>query len=126
VKGVLTASDIVPVKKTSKSSDPAIKHVEDESFEAVFKAKVQQHVKREEKYRFNMSKAYSLLWKQCSRELQDKIEGRTDYEFDIQKKPINLLNATKENSLSYTETRYDMSIISDAVRTLFTIRQKDN
>jgi hypothetical protein len=69
---------MMPVKKVSKSSDAATKILEDESFEAVFKAKVQQHVKREDAYHANMSKAYSLLWKQCTRELQDTIEGRSD------------------------------------------------
>lgn len=37
-----------------------------------------------------------------------------------------MLNAIEERSLSYEETRYDMSTISDAVRTLFNIRQKDD
>jgi hypothetical protein len=52
---------MMPVKRTSKVSDPATKQLEDESFEAVFKAKKHQHVKREEVYRSNMSKAFSLL-----------------------------------------------------------------
>jgi hypothetical protein len=37
---------IMPVKKVSKSSDAATKLLEDESSKAVFKAKVQQYVKR--------------------------------------------------------------------------------
>jgi hypothetical protein len=73
-----------------------------------------------------MGKAYSLLWKQCTTELQDSFEARPDYHTDIKKNAINLLNAVEEHSLSYEETRYDMSTISDAVRTLFNIRQKED
>jgi hypothetical protein len=39
--------------------------------------------------------------------------------------PSNLLNAIEEHSLNYEETRYDMSIVSDAIRSLFTIRQNE-
>jgi hypothetical protein len=37
-----------------------------------------------------------------------------------------LLNAIEEYSLTYEETRYDKSTISDAVRTLFNVRQKED
>jgi hypothetical protein len=113
---------IIPIKKISTAIDPDKKKLEDESFDAIFKAKILQHAKKEDIYDSNMGKAYGLLWKQCNREMQNKIEGRSDYESKIRKNAINLLNAIEEHSLNYEETRYDMSIVADAIRTLFTIR----
>jgi hypothetical protein len=44
---------IMPVKEVSKSSDATTKLLEHESFEALSKAKVEQHVKREDGYHAN-------------------------------------------------------------------------
>jgi hypothetical protein len=38
---------------------------------------------------------------------------------------ISLLRAIKEHSLNYQETRYEMSIIIDAFRSLFASKQKE-
>jgi hypothetical protein len=57
--------------------------------------------------------------------MQDKIASRSDYDNVAYNDPIALLRAIKEHSLNYQDTRYEMSIISDAFRSLFTSKQKD-
>jgi thiamine monophosphate kinase len=59
--------------------------------------------------------------------MQNKIMARSTFEAEIYNDPIKLLNAVKEqHALNYQETRYEMSIISDAFRALFTVQQKES
>ena len=57
--------------------------------------------------------------------MQDKLRSRPDYEQTIYNNPIELLKAIKLHALSYQETRYEMSIMVDAVRTLIYTKQKE-
>lgn len=56
----------------------------------------------------------------------EQIRDRSDYETVIYDSPIDLLKAIKEHALSYDETRYEMSIISDALRALLNTKQKEH
>jgi hypothetical protein len=116
----------MPTKKSSTNSALQVRVLEDEAHEAVFKAEIQQFVKRKDNYMSNRSKVYALLWQQCARTMQNKIQARADFTSKIENDPIKLLNAIEEHALSYEETKYDMSSISDAMRQLLTIRQKDD
>ena len=58
--------------------------------------------------------------------MQNKIQARKDYKTLIFNDPINLLQAIKEHSLNYQETRYEMSIIADSIRAVMNLKQKDN
>ena len=59
--------------------------------------------------------------------MQNKLASRSDFESDIFDNPINLLKAIKEHSLNFQETRYQTSMISDALKLLVsTTRHKDN
>jgi hypothetical protein len=117
---------LMPVRKMSTNADPDARKLEDESHEAVFKAKIQQYVKREDTYVSNKQKAYALLWQHCKKSMQHKIQSRADFSNNIENNPIKLLNAIEEHALSYELTKYDMSSISDSLRQLLTIRQKDD
>jgi hypothetical protein len=44
----------------------------------------------------------------------------------LENDPIELLKAIKQHALNYQEHRYDMSIIYDAITTLFGTKQKEN
>ena len=57
--------------------------------------------------------------------MQNKVVSRSDYNTVVYNDPIALLRAIKEHSLNYQETRYEMSIISDAFRSVFTAKQKE-
>jgi hypothetical protein len=58
--------------------------------------------------------------------MQNKIKARTNYESSIQNNPIELLKAIKQHALNYQEYRYEMSIITDALRTMINLKQKEN
>jgi hypothetical protein len=57
--------------------------------------------------------------------MQNTIVSRSDYDSVVYDDPIALLRAIKEHPLNYQETRYEMSIILDAFRSVFTAKQKE-
>ena len=58
--------------------------------------------------------------------MQNKITGRRDFETKIFNDLINLLKAIKEHSLNYQESRYEMLVILDSLRTFLNTRQKES
>jgi hypothetical protein len=57
--------------------------------------------------------------------MQNKLVSRSAYDSGVYNDPIALLRAIKEHSLNYQETRYEISIISDAFRAAFSTRQRE-
>ena len=115
-----------PTLKVSSKTDPGEKKAEGEQFKLEYKAELDKCMHREKKYEANIYKAYAEIWERCSRSMKSKIEARVDYETNIYDNPINLLQAIKEHSLQYEETRYEMKIIVDAFENYFNCKQKDN
>ena len=91
-----------------------------------YKAEPDEALKRKKMYNDNLFKAYALIWERCAKAMQNKLLARSDYEDEIYNNPIKLLKAIKEHALNYQETRYEMSIISDAFRALWNTTQKEN
>jgi len=88
-----------------------------------YKAELDEALKKKRMYNDNLFKAYSLIWERCAKEMQNKLLARSDYEDEIYNNPIKLLKAIKEHALNYQETRYEMSIISDAFQALWNTTQ---
>ena len=76
-------------------------------------------------YKDNMFKLYALLWERCTMEMQNKIASRLDCDGLVYNNPIALKQAIKEHQLNYQETRYEIAILKDAFRSIFTSKQKD-
>ena len=114
-----------PTLKASTKTDPEAKKTEERQFELKYKAELDKAMRRMEKYEYNLFKAYAELWERCSKSMKSKIEARTDYDSDTCNNPIKLLEAIKEHSLNYEETRYDMRIIANAFEAHFTCKQKN-
>jgi hypothetical protein len=115
-----------PTLKTSTSDEEDIIAREDKQFVMEYKAELDEAMRRKRTYEDNMFKAYALLWERCAKAMQNKVASRSDYDSEVYNNPIALLQAIKEHSLNYQDTRYEMSIISDAFRALFMSKQKDN
>jgi hypothetical protein len=110
-------------RRFSSATQESERKLEDGAYEAIFKAQIQQFVKREDSYVSNKGKAYALLWQQCTRTMQDKIQARSDFSKSIENDPIKILNAIEEHALSYEEKKYDMSSVSNALRQLYSMIQ---
>ena len=115
-----------PSMQVSISPEDKINEAETRQLEIEFKADYDAYRKRVQTYDNNQTKAYALLWERCMKGMKNKIEARSDYESKIENDPIQLLKAIKEHALNYQESRYSMSIILDALRTLLGAKQKDN
>ena len=81
-----------------------------------FKAEFDLYTKRKQVYENNLTKAYALLWEQCSKAMQNKVEARKDFTTAIKGDPIELLKAMKQHALNFQDTRYPMSIIYDSIK----------
>ena len=82
-------------------------------------------MKRKQEYEQNSYKAYAEIWERCNKVMQSKIEARKNFESEVFNHPIKLIVAIREHTLSYKESRYEMSIIMDAFGAFFKCRQKD-
>ena len=114
-----------PTLKISTETDSKLKEREDKQFVMEYKAELDEAMRRKRTYEDNTYKAYALLWERCGKAMQSKVASRSDYDSTVYNDPINLLRAIKEHSLNYQETRYEMSIISDSFRAVWTAKQKE-
>ena len=108
-----------PTLKFSASTDGTVAKQEDRQLEIEFKADLDEFMKRRRMYENNLFKVYALIWERCAKAMQNKIVSRSSFESTIYNNPFELLIAVKEHALNYQETRYEMSIISDAFRAVF-------
>jgi len=119
-------SEFQPSLRVSLNPDEVIRMAEDKQFEIEFKAEYDVFTKRKQALEMNLSKAYSFIWDQCAKSLQNKIEARTDYVSLIKGNPINLLKAIKQQVLNFQESRYEMSTILEALKNMINVKQRDN
>jgi hypothetical protein len=110
---------------SAATEDTKVKQ-ENRQHELEYKANLDKFMRRKRSYDDNLFKAYALIWERCAKAMQNKIIARSNFENEIYNDPIKLLNAVKEHALNYQETRYEMSIISDAFRALFNVQQKES
>ena len=109
----------------SQYQTDAAKAAEDKQFEMEFKAEFELHMKQKQVYENNLTKAYALLWEQCSKEMQNKLEAHKDFLTIVKGNPIELLKAIKQHALNFQDTRYPMSIIYDSIKAVVNLKQKE-
>ena len=81
---------------------------------------------RNDNYLSNTGKAYGFLYGQCNKAMQSKLQACIDFYTTIKNNPIELLKAIEEHSVSYQENWYEMSIITNAIKNLFNLKQKED
>jgi transcriptional regulator len=52
--------------------------------------------------------------------------SRGDCEVDIKGNPIKLLDAIEEHAMSYMENKYDVLIVLESLKSLFSLRQRED
>ena len=77
-------------------------------------------------YGENRYKAYCLLWDKCSPQMRQSIETKADYKTAIKNNPFELLKTIEALSYNYQESRYEIAIMADAIRTFVNLKQKDD
>ena len=89
----------------------------------ILSAEIKQYVDKLSKYIDNMHKAYALILGQCTLGLKGKLEGRTDWA--LVKSPIKLLQAIKETTHNYQDSRYPIASIFRSLKTFVNIKQEE-
>ena len=98
---------------------------ENDEYKIQYKAEIDEWVRRKGSYRANTGKACALLIDQCNKAMQNKLQSRKDYK-TIKADPFKLLEAIKQHSVNYQENKYPMSTITDAIRNLVNLKQKED
>jgi hypothetical protein len=114
-----------PEVKASTNADPLVAEVENNLYQIKYKSATDIVARRVRAYNVNEGRAYGIVWARCAKAMQNKIASRTDYENVVYDDPIELMRAIKEHSLNFQETRYEMSIIFDAYRSVFACKQQE-
>ena len=115
-----------PSMEHNNETDPIRRETREKEIQITFKAELDAALKRKSTYETNKTKAYALIWEQCSTLLQGQIEQRTDYENEIYNNPIKLIESIKEQTLNYSKTRYAMEILDNSLTTFLLIKQNDD
>jgi hypothetical protein len=72
-----------PILRFSDSEDVLFAKQEDRQNEMVFKADLDEFMKRKRMYENNLFKSYALIWERCAKAMQNKIASRSRFE-DLQ------------------------------------------
>jgi hypothetical protein len=115
-----------PTVQFSTATEDATSKQENQQYVLEYKANLDEFMRKKRSYDDNLFKAYALIWQRCAKAMQNKVMARANFETEIYNDPIRLLKAVKEHALNYQETRYEMSIISDAFRAVFNVKQKES
>jgi hypothetical protein len=110
---------------TSENSDDQESSLENEQFKFFYQAEIDSYVKRKDTYVSNIGNAYALIFGQCSKAMQSKIQVRLDFESEIKGNPVALLVAIQEQAMSYQEHQYEMITIADSIYNMLNIKQRE-
>ena len=97
----------MPTLKMSNAKDQELVKRENRQFELEKKAKLDEAIKKVDKYQQNLNKAYAFLCEKCSCAMQNKTLGQNDFDSEIYNNPIKLLIkiAIKQHSLNFQDSR---------------------
>ena len=83
-------------------------------------------IKKKDTYDGNKAAAYSILWKQCDKQLQSKIKLRAEFDGAIKNGAVELKKIIKMLALDYEESKCDIGIVLNSLRNLLNYTQKDD
>ena len=122
-KTTLTA----PTRDISSESDEAAKKIEQETFDMIFKAEMEEHIRQRNLLKQNIGKAYALIFNEyCTTGMQHKVEQAANYETTIRNDPFELLKKVKVLMHNPSDKGYDYLSLVLALKTLLMMTQKEN
>lgn len=107
------------------ATDAAKQGPVNDGYKLLYDAEIKEMAERKARYRSNKGNAHALLWENCSKQLKEKIQMRTDYQ-KIKLCPIALLAAIKEHSINFNEDKYGGKTVAEAIRNFGSIRQRED
>jgi hypothetical protein len=113
-------------EEIGSAGDRLLAKSRNESAKIDYDNKLNRYNDKLEKFKENKFKACAHLWEKCSTQMKQGIEAKENYSADIKHNPYNLMKAIESLSYNYQESKYEMAIIFDALKTFFTLQQKDD
>ena len=96
-----------------------------ESSKIEYKMGMEKYNEKLETYQENKFKVYGYLWDKCSPQMKQNIESKSVFHSKIKDNPFELMKAIESLSCNYQESKYEVGIIYDAIKTFITLRQKE-
>ena len=114
---------LVPEKGTEE--EVLIAQGRNESSRMDYRRKMDKYNEKLEVFEENKYKAYGFLWEKCSAQMKQNIEAKQDYQTKIKNNPFELLKTIEALSYNYQDTKYEVAIIFDAIKTFINLRQNE-
>ena len=115
----------VSIIKEDTTIAKANRERENQEFELIFNKESEAYVQRMNQYRQNKPKAAALIMGRCTERLKTKLQQRSDWD-KIEKDPVELLAAIKQHAMNYEATQYQMKTMTDSLKAVVNLRQKDD
>ena len=97
-----------------------------ESSKIEYKMQMERYNEKIEIYAENKIKAYGFLWEKCSSQMKQNIEAKANFVATIKDNPFELLKAIESLSYNYQESKYEIAIVYDAIRTFINLKQRED
>ena len=95
--------------------------------EDIYKEQIKQVVIRESKYESNKTKLYSIIWGQCSDNMQARLHGIPNFdEMDRSRNVLTLLREIKAVTFDFESQQYLPMSLHNATNKYFTMKQGKN
>ena len=118
-------STLVIIKEEGNDDEILQKRGINESNKIEFQMNMAEYTDKVKTYAENKIKAYSFLWEKCSSQMKQNLESKSDYASHIKNNPFELLRNIESLSYNYQESKYEVAIIADAIRTFVNLKQKE-
>jgi hypothetical protein len=71
--------DYKPTMLFSSNLDDQVREATDRQYKIELKVECDAYMKRKQSLEVNIKKAYALIWDQCAKTIQNRIEARTEF-----------------------------------------------
>ena len=117
---------LILIQETGTDKETLEAQGKNESSRIDYKRKLDKYNEKLEVFADNKYKAYGFLWDKCSSQMKQNIETKQDYHTKIKNDPFELLKNIEILSYNYQESKYEVAIIFDAMKTFITLKQRDD
>ena len=120
-------SGAMPVRQMSmyvEASDERLRKIEQEGYDVLYTAEVQNYMDRKNTLETNLGRAYALILSTyCNGTMQHRIEEHPEFDSKIQNDPIELLKAIKIVMHDPIRAKYPYASLTEALMRTLNIKQ---
>ena len=120
-------SGVMPVRQVSmyvEASDERVRKIEQEGYDVLYTAEVQNYMDRKNTLETNLGRAYALILSTyCNGTMQHHIEEHPEFDSKIQNDPIELLKAIKIVMHDSIRAKYPYASLTEALMRTLNIKQ---